>query len=135
MTTYVLDMNDSELRIARVGNDAYEVIAQSTGFALIEDRTILFGDTALKQFRLHPRQINNQFWNRLSMDPLAVRGPNTANHADLVYRHFDELVRQAAVTARRRIRHRDARHDDQRTTLAVARHRRRDRRHRQRIGR
>jgi hypothetical protein len=98
MTTYVLDMNDSELRIARVGNDAYEVIAQSTGFALIEDRTIVFGDTALKQFRLHPRQINNQFWNRLSMDPLAVRGPNTANHADLVYRHFDELVRQAAVT-------------------------------------
>ncbi len=32
------------------------------------------------------------------MDPLAVRGPNTANHADLVYRHFDELVRQARIT-------------------------------------
>ena len=98
MTTFVLDMNDSELRVARVGSDAHEVIVQSSGFALIDSRAIVFGDPALKQCRLHPRQINNQFWNRLSMDPLSVRGPNTANHADLVYRHFDELVRQAAIT-------------------------------------
>ena len=99
MTTYVLDMNDSELRIARVGSDSYEIVAQSTGFALMDERAILFGDPAQQQFRLHPRRINNQFWNRLSMDPLAVRGPNTANHADLVYRHFNELVRQAGVAA------------------------------------
>ena len=99
MATYVLDMNDSELRIARVGVDAVEVVAQSTGFALIDDRTIRFGESAMQQFRLHPRQVNNQFWNRLNTDPLAVRGPNTANHADLVYRHFTELVREATAGA------------------------------------
>ncbi|MCX7063561.1 MAG: hypothetical protein NT024_03115, partial [Proteobacteria bacterium] len=98
MAAYVLDMNDSELRIARIGGEAHDVVAQSMGFALIEDRVIRFGQAALQLFRLHPRQVNNQFWNRLSTDPLPSRGPNTANHADLVYRHFQELVRDGAIT-------------------------------------
>ncbi len=38
MTTYVLDMNDSELRIARIGADSTDVVAQSNGFALIDER-------------------------------------------------------------------------------------------------
>ena len=100
MTSYVLDMNDSELRIARIGADAPpEAVAQSSGFAIIDERNIRFGDAAMQQFRLHPRQVNHHYWNRMNTDPLAVRGPNTANHADLVYRHFAELVREAALTA------------------------------------
>ncbi len=99
MATYVLDMNDSELRVARLEWDAIETVASSSGFALIDSRTIGFGEPAMQQFRLHPRQINNQYWNRLSTDPLAIRGPNTANHADLVYRHFVELVTEAAAGA------------------------------------
>jgi len=99
MTTYVLDLNDSELRIARVGADASEVVVQSNGFALIDDRSIVFGDDALKQFRLHPRKINNHFWNRLNTEPLPTRAPNAANHADLVYLHFTELLREAKFAA------------------------------------
>jgi len=99
MTTYVLDLNDSELRIARLGADASEVVVQSNGFALIDDRSIVFGDAALKQFRLHPRKISNQFWNRLNTEPLPMRAPNAANHADLVYRHFAELLREAKFAA------------------------------------
>jgi hypothetical protein len=99
MATYVLDMNDGELRVARVGAEAADIAAQSIGFAMIADRAIGFGETAMQQFRLHPRQVNNQYWNRLNTDPLAVRGPNTANHADLVYRHFVELLREASVSA------------------------------------
>lgn len=99
MTTYVLDMNDSELRIARLGADAIDVVAQSNGFAIIDERSIRFGDSAMQQFRLHPRQVNNHYWNRMNTDPLAVRGPNTANHADLVYRHLADLVKQASVGA------------------------------------
>ncbi len=60
MPTYVLDMNDSELRIARVGADATDIVAQSIGFAMIDDRAIRFGESAMQQFRLHPRQVNNQ---------------------------------------------------------------------------
>jgi hypothetical protein len=96
MATYVLDMNDGELRVARDGAD---VVAQSIGFAMIGDRAITFGEGAMQQFRLHPRQVNNQYWNRLNTDPLAVRGPNTANHADLVYRHFAQLLREASAGA------------------------------------
>ncbi len=99
MTTYVFDLNDSELRIARLSADGAEIAAESSGFALIDNRTIGFGEPAMRQFRLHPRQINNQYWNRLSTDPLAVRGPNTANHADLVYRHFVELAAEATLGA------------------------------------
>jgi hypothetical protein len=99
MTTYVLDLNDSELRIARLGTDAGEIVVQSNGFALIDDRSILFGEPALKQFRLHPRKINNQFWNRLNTEPLPTRARNAANHADLVYHHFAELLRDAQFAA------------------------------------
>src|SRR5512143_4187627 len=97
MATYVLDMNDGDLRVARVDADAGDIVAQSIGFAMIGDRAIGFGEGAMQQFRLHPRQVNNQYWNRLNTDPLAVRGPNTANHADLVYRHFVELLREASA--------------------------------------
>jgi len=97
MTTFVLDLNDSELRIARVGPDSVEVVAQSTGFALINERLILLGEGAVQQFRLQPRQASNQFWNRLSMDPLPVKGPDTANFADLVFRHLSELVAVAGI--------------------------------------
>ncbi|HET6472133.1 MAG TPA: hypothetical protein VFG38_09830 [Pseudomonadales bacterium] len=95
MTTFVLDLNDSELRLARIGADTSEVVAQSSGFALIEDRSIVFGDAALKQYRLHPRKINNHYWNRLNSEPLPARGRNAANNADLVYGHFAELLRTA----------------------------------------
>src|ERR1700751_179662 len=98
MTTYVLDMNDSELRIARLAADASEIVAQSSGFAMI-DGSIVFGEAALRQFRLHPPKINNQFWNRLNTEPLPTRGPNAANHADLVFRHFAELIRDAKLGA------------------------------------
>src|SRR5262245_12693040 len=97
MTTFILDLNDSELRIARITPDNVEVVAQSTGFALINERVVLLGDGAIQQFRLQPRQASNQFWNRLSTDPLPVRGPDTANFADLVFRHLSELVAMAGI--------------------------------------
>jgi hypothetical protein len=96
MTTYVLDLNDSELRVARLGSDTGEIVAQSSGFAMI-DGSIVFGEAALRQFRLHPRKINNQYWNRLNTEPLPTRGPNAANHADLIFRHFTDLIREAKL--------------------------------------
>jgi hypothetical protein len=92
-----IDLNDSELRIARIAADSVEIVAQSTGFALISERVVLLGDGAIQQFRLQPRQASNQFWNRLSTDPLPVRGPDTANFADLVFRYLSELVALAGI--------------------------------------
>ncbi|TDJ24554.1 MAG: hypothetical protein E2O58_05630 [Gammaproteobacteria bacterium] len=92
MTIFALDLNDSGLRLFR----DLEVAAESPGFAIVTQSQLLLGDAARREFRLHPRQANNQFWHRLSMDPLAMRGPNVANHADLVYRHLKELLGEAA---------------------------------------
>jgi hypothetical protein len=88
MAIFALDLNDSGLRLFR----DLEVTAQSSGFAIVMQSQLVLGDAARSQFRLHPREANNQFWHRLSMDPLATRGPNVANHADLVYRHLKELL-------------------------------------------
>jgi hypothetical protein len=97
MTTFMLDLNDSELRIAHAADGVPTVVAQTTGFAVINERSIVLGEPALQQFRLHPRQASNQFWNRLNNDPLPVRGPDTANFADLVYRQFKDLAHQAQI--------------------------------------
>jgi len=98
VASYLLDMNDSELRIARI-TDAVDVVVQSLGFALVESGGVTVGEGALQQFRLHPRQANNQFWNRLSTDALPVRGPDTATFADLVYRQLREMAMQAKIGA------------------------------------
>ena len=92
---YTLDLNDSGLRVFR----DLEVVTQSPGFAIVGPSEVLLGDAARGQFRLSPRQANNQFWHRLNMDPLATRGPNVANHADLVYRHLKELLEPAGFGA------------------------------------
>ena len=96
MTAYLLDMNDSELRVAHIG-ERIDVVTQSCGFALIDSREVVVGERAMQQFRLHPRQANNQFWHRLSTDALPVRGPDTATFADLVYRQLQELAGQAQI--------------------------------------
>jgi hypothetical protein len=96
MKRFLLDMNDSELRIAQIG-ERIDVVTQSCGFALIDGREVVIGERAMQQFRLHPRQANNQFWHRLSTDALPVRGPDTATFADLVYRQLQELARQAQI--------------------------------------
>lgn len=98
MGILVLDLNDSRLRLYR----ELDVVADGPGYAVVTPSEVVLGDTARSQFRLHPRQANNQFWHRLSMDPLASRGPNVANHADLVYRHLKALLESA-----------DARPDDE----------------------
>ncbi len=98
MTTFAFDMNDSELRIARMV-EAPEVVVRSVGFAMINPRAVLLGNPALHEFRLHPRQASNQFWNRLSSDALSVRGPDTATFADLVYRQLRDMLQLAGAGA------------------------------------
>jgi len=93
MASFVFDLNDIELRILRDGATA----ADSTGFAFMQGANVEFGDAARRRARVHPRQASNQYWHRLALDPLQVRGPNLANLADLVYRQLRELSAQAGM--------------------------------------
>jgi hypothetical protein len=95
MTTFILDLNDADLRIGEADN----VVTRSTGYALLDQDQLLLGDAALRQFRLHPRQANNLYWHRLNTEALSHRGRDIANHADLVFRHLQRMAEAARITA------------------------------------
>lgn len=84
----VLDINDSEIALARDG----EVVYRQPGVALVEGRRVLFGDAALARSRLHPRQAHSEFWQRLNADPVVPGGRGVANQADLVYLQLREML-------------------------------------------
>jgi len=86
--TGVLEINDFELTLYRAG----DVIYQAPAMAIVRDADMLFGEAALKQFRLFPRQANQQYLAKLNADPLSEPAKLAANHADLVYLHMKELT-------------------------------------------
>ena len=83
----VLEVNDAEITLLRDG----EVVCSQPGVALVDGREVLFGDDALARSRLSPRQVHNEFWQRLNADPVAPRGARVANQADLVYLQLQAL--------------------------------------------
>jgi hypothetical protein len=95
VATFVLDLNDAELRIGAEGR----TVAQTAGFALILPSGLLFGEDAVRQFRLHPRQANNVFWHRLDTDALAVLAERT--HADILQLLALAKRREAGTSSRR----------------------------------
>ena len=87
MTT-LLELNDADLTLYRDGRPVY----RAPGIAVVTDRGILFGESALRLSRIYPRQTNLQYFGRMSGDPLPHPGPGARNHADLVYLHLRELA-------------------------------------------
>ena len=81
MNMWVLELNDAEITLCRGTESAY----REPGVALLTDTGVQFGDAALEQSRLHPRQAHNQFWQRLNAERVNPGAPNVDNQADLVY--------------------------------------------------
>jgi len=96
MALYVLNINDVNLRIYR----DTELLLDEPGIALIGEQTNSFGETARKQIKQHPRQVNYTYWHRMNQDPLGFTGPLTHNHADLLYQQLGELVKRAGINDR-----------------------------------
>jgi hypothetical protein len=65
--------------------------AESPGFALAREGTLMFGLAARRLARVHPRQTLCGFWDDLSDQPL--RSPEFAGytHAELAYRHLGQV--------------------------------------------
>ena len=91
MTTHIIELNDSDLRLSQGG----QRLQESPGFALIEASALQTGAAARSQARLHPLQTNNQFWQRLNLEPLANANAHCRHHADLAFNHLQELQRLA----------------------------------------
>ncbi len=82
--TCILELNDCGVTLYR----DHTVLHRSPGIAVVLDDDVRFGEDALRLSRIHPRQVNQQYFSRLSADPLPVPGRRARNHADLVYLHL-----------------------------------------------
>lgn len=88
MALHIIELNDRNIRVS----DEKALLGNSPGFANIAQSTPIFGEEALQQARLHPRQSFNQFWTQLSLDPLVTSNQHFRHQADLAYAHLDSLA-------------------------------------------
>ena len=91
LKTAIVELNDSEVRVGMEGR----VSVASPGFAIIGDGGLVLGDDARRQARLRPREANNRFWSRLSLDPLENASELARHNADLAYAHLRQVHEQA----------------------------------------
>ncbi len=87
MSLCIIELND----IAVTASLAEREPVVSPGYTLVQGAKLVVGDAAKSQARLHPQQLNNRFWQRLSMDPVSHSGDTVRHHADLAYAHLMHL--------------------------------------------
>tara|TARA_B100000929_G_scaffold8812_1_gene7487 strand:- start:8162 stop:9430 length:1269 start_codon:yes stop_codon:yes gene_type:complete len=84
-----LELNDTEISLAQ----DLDIVYRQPGVAVVFEDRVAFGDDAFEQARLHPRQTQTHYWQRLNAEPITVSGRAINNHADLVYQHLLEIKR------------------------------------------
>ncbi len=84
----ILELNDAALTVHQGQTIAYRAPA----IALVEDRSVVFGEAAMRRARIQPRQSNPNYLGRLSADPLPLASRIARNHADLVYLHLKDIA-------------------------------------------
>lgn len=86
MTMGIIEINDAGIHFT-FGRKSW----QSPGYALYTADSVVLGTQALNQSRLHPLKCSNQFWNRLSTEPLTSGNPKVRHNADLAHLHLQEI--------------------------------------------
>ena len=84
---HLLDCNDASLRLWRDGQDTFLM-----GIAWFSEGRYQFGQTAWRQARRAPREVNNRYWHRLSTQPLSPALGPARHTADLVHAHLETLL-------------------------------------------
>ncbi len=84
MTVVTLELNDSEIRVAR----DTEILVRTPGYAVLGKDSVVVGDEAVRRSHLTPRETSNRFWSNLGQDPLAVQSSQARHNADLAYRQL-----------------------------------------------
>jgi hypothetical protein len=88
MSRAVLELNDQALTLY-VGKQR---IGSSPGYVLALAGKPLFGQEAAEQSRVHPVSTNNEFWYRLSMEPLRRPLAHFRHYADIAHAHLMHLA-------------------------------------------
>lgn len=91
---WILDLADASIKLSNDG----EVVYDEPGVALVDANSLVFGDEALAQVKLHPDREQSQYWQR--MDQSAVHPPGFAveTQADLVYRQLLSVKDQGGLS-------------------------------------
>lgn len=87
MLLSALEINDSGLTLLRAGEEPLV----SPGVAVLDNRQLLLGEAAARQFRLRPGNANSQFWQQLNLEPLGITTRDIRSSADLVYSHLKSI--------------------------------------------
>ncbi|MCZ6803238.1 MAG: hypothetical protein O7D86_04705 [Proteobacteria bacterium] len=95
MSFSVLDLNDINLRVVK---DKQRLL-DSPGYAVIKDNQIAFGTTAEKLKRIHPRNTHDDYWYRLSQDPIQSASSQIRHNADLAFMHLSEIFEHTGKNA------------------------------------
>ncbi|MDT8429322.1 MAG: hypothetical protein RQ757_11200 [Pseudomonadales bacterium] len=93
MSTGVFIVNDNAITLG----DESGLILSSPGYVVVVDKQILFGDEAARLNRIHPVNASNEFWYRLSMDPLSRPLAHFRHTADIVHAHLLHMAQAADV--------------------------------------
>jgi hypothetical protein len=88
----LLDTRDAQVCLWQDGS-----VVRSPGFVLLDGGEYSFGDSALAQARLRPRDINNRFWWQLGTQPLNPALGTARHTADLAHAHLQALHREAGA--------------------------------------
>jgi hypothetical protein len=81
MTTQVIELNDSEIRVA----EGDSIVLRSPGYAFLDKDKIEIGVLAARQARLQPRAVHNRYWKNLNQDPLQNPSTQARHNADLAF--------------------------------------------------
>lgn len=92
MSLKVIELNDAGIKVA----DNSGIVLLSPGFALSHDKSLLIGEQAEQQARLHPTRSFNKYWHELSLDPLS-HSDGIRHHADIAYAHLQHLTAEAGI--------------------------------------
>ncbi len=93
MTLKVLELNDNGISIG----DENGLIISSPGYAVATGENPEFGHEAAGQSKIHPVNSSNEFWHRLSMEPLARPLAHYRHNADIAYSHLMHLAAQTGL--------------------------------------
>ena len=95
MSLLGLELSDAGILVAGTEPDGLLKVdgnsVESPGFALFEKNRLTVGLAAERKAHLYPRQILNQFWDQLNIEPLEQPNPFAQNHAEIAFEHFARI--------------------------------------------
>lgn len=91
----LLDCRDTRISLWQPAGAIY-----SPGFVLLDGSEYRFGQPALEQARLRPRDSNSRFWWQLSTQPLQPALGAARHTADLVHSHLRHVHAEAGAPAK-----------------------------------